>query len=100
MRYSPIWMSSLAIAIWICLRVMARLMLIEAPRLSLRQEARALASLGNHVHEIQTLYEQKCLALARKMIGAANLSPDIRAVEVVETEEGFAIPFAMGQKRD
>jgi hypothetical protein len=88
-------MFSLATAISIGLRMMARLLQIRAPQASLQEEAKALARMGEHVRQIQALYEKSCLDFAAKVLGSASLSPNVKAVEVVETGDGVAVHFVL-----
>ena len=87
---------SLATAMSICLRTAMRLILLKAPHRSVQQEAEALAKLGSHVAELRGIYERGAAALARRLLGGADL--DQMTVEIVKLEDGFAMQFRFKEK--
>jgi hypothetical protein len=62
-------------------------------RKNLRAEAAALARFGRHIQELTKLYEEDLQAFAEKMVKESNLTRDVKAVEALEMEDGFAIQF-------
>jgi anti-sigma factor RsiW len=73
-----------------------RPVLVMPPRCSIRAEAESLGKLGEHIAELQAMYERRALALARRALGGAPLPAK---PEIVDAKDGFAIHFSWPQRR-
>lgn len=91
-RSPRIWWYFPILKMGMVLLKMSRLILLPT-KSGLPYRAKKLAQLGQHIAELRKIYEEDSMSLAKEMIGHANLSPEVEAVEVVETDEGFAIEF-------
>lgn len=71
---------------------MGRLVLMK-PVAGLRQEAKALAELRTHILHLQEIYKKRSANLIKAALSRSGLDENIRAVEVMPTEDGIIVRF-------
>lgn len=64
---------------------------VRQPKLA--AQARILAQLAAHIRETKKIYENECRTFAQNLLTSANLMTSLKAVEVLEMEDGFLVRF-------
>lgn len=72
---------------------MTALILLKSDRQAIREEAEMLEKLKLHIENLQDLYRTRSLALIKNALKESHLNENMRAVEAMETDDGFAIEF-------
>lgn len=68
--------------------------LLKLPQKQTSQaQAQSLARFHKGVLELRSLYREKLMELASKMVDRSNLHKELEIVESTETEDGFSIRF-------